>query len=289
MSKLFWKIEKNLDITSKVKNYSNCSKRLGYYDLVYVEVDNQGSPLINSDGRSFSAFTKEELVIRTGKAFELEDIISSDYGITNKKVNLKAYMVGDLTSSLCHSKEIRFIKINPILFKSEDSSTLLHEQIVVVPIKDSLTGKSILTSPEEGMALLAIKSEDEKRLGMEIVFYCLTNKNLPDTFEEREGILNEKINELSFYSSRVPIKKGSGSILCVILNLENSMEETAFIRNYRTLDNHSDIIFVTSELKIKTGDLHQINYDGNSIDTIFMPIIDWQRSKELCANSNLHL
>ena len=77
---------------------------------------------------------------------------------------------------------------------------------------------------------------------------------------------------------RVPIKKGSGSFLAVLLNLENDLEERAFIRDYSMFDDYSDSIFVTSKLKMLSGNLEEIHYDGNSIDTIFGPIINWQRT-----------
>lgn len=271
-----WEIEKDLILSTRIKNYSNNFNTLGYYDLVYVEVDEDENPIINSDNRSFSAFTSKELALRSKAPLEIEDIISNKLTLSTHAINLKSFMIGDLTFSLSHNKEIRFIKINPISFNEEDTSVLLHEEVLIIPIKDQLTSKYILTSTDESMALLAIKPDDEKRMGMELVFYCLTNKHLPEDSEDKEKYLNKRIEELSFYSSRVPIRKGSSSILCVIVNLENSMEETAFIRNYKTMDSHSDVIFVTSDLKIKTGDLEIIPYDGESIDTVFMPIINWQ-------------
>lgn len=271
-----WEIEKDLILSSRIKNYSNHFTSLGYYDLVYVEVDEDDQPIINKDMRSFSAFTSKELALRSKSILSLEDIIANKTPLASQMVNLKSFMIGDLVFSLSDSKDILFLKINPIQFEENSDLVLLHEEVLIIPIKDQLTSKYILTAKEESMALLAIKPDDEKRMGMELVFFCLTTKNLPDELEERELFLNNKIAELSFYSSRVPIKKGSSSILCVIVNLENSMEETAFIRNYKTMDNHSDVIFVTSDLKIKTGDLEVIPYDGDSIDTVFMPIIDWQ-------------
>ncbi|CBW27505.1 hypothetical protein BMS_2728 [Halobacteriovorax marinus SJ] len=283
-----WKIERDLLLSNRIKNYSNHFVSLGYYDLVYVEVDEEDNPLINSDGRSFSAFTSKELAWRSKTNQELEDIISNKIPLATKSINLKSFMIGDLAFSLSSNTDIRFIKINPILFTEQEKTLLLHEEVLIIPIKDELTSKHILTSADESMALLAIKPNDEKRMGMELVFYCLTTKNLPDDLEEKERVLNERIAELSFYSSRVPIKKGSSSILCVIVNLENSMEETAFIRNYKTMDKHSDVIFVTSDLKIKTGDLEVIPYNGESIDTVFMPIINWQNNHRSPMQSTMN-
>jgi hypothetical protein len=279
MKAKIWTREKELFISSKIKSYKNKFSNLGYYDIVFVQVNDEGHP-IQSEASCFNAFTSKDLVTRSLTANDYFDIANDKYSLPVTQVNLRPYMLGDLVFSLCDSKKVQYIKINPVLTQEDSKEVLLHEEIIFIPIQDQLTGKFMLTPPEEAMALLALNPEDQKRMGMEMVFYCVTNKNLPERYEDREEILAEMIEELSFCGPRVPIKKGSGSLLCVILNLENAMEETAFIRNYKTLDEHSDVIFVTSDLKIKTGDLHQINYDGDSIDTIFGPIINWQRSNE---------
>lgn len=266
-------------INSKIQSYQNKFSKLGYYDIVFIEIDKDGTPIKNKD-EFYIVFTSKELAARSLKVYDYLEIAENKVHIPNSSINLKAYMLGDLVFSLCDTKKTQFIKVNPILTLENSKEVLLHEELIFIPIKDSLTEKYMLTPPEEAMALLALNPEDQKRMGMEMVFYCVTNKNLPDRNEERESVLAEMIDELSFIGPRVPIKRGSGSLLCVILNLENSMEETAFIRSYKTLDEHSDVIFVTSDLKIKTGDLHQINYDGDSIDTIFGPLINWQKGQE---------
>jgi hypothetical protein len=277
MKSNYYNQEKNNFITSKLKSYSNKAKCLSYYDIIFVEVDNLDRPIICADQKSFHCFTSKELATRVQSSHDLVDLASDNYSLPKRVMKLRPYMLGDLVFSLCDSKNVKFIRINPVLVIQDEKEIFLHEEIIFVPLKDKLTEKYMLTSPEEGIALLALNPEDQKRMGMEMVFYCVTNKNLPESYEEREAALERKIEELSFIGPRVPIKKGSGSLLCIILNLENAMEETAFIRNYKTLDDHSNVIFVTSDLKIKTGDLHQINYDGDSIDTIFGPIINWQR------------
>ena len=76
---------------------------------------------------------------------------------------------------------------------------------------------------------------------------------------------------------RVPIRRGSGSFLGILLNLENDLEERAFIRDYPMFDEYSDSIFVTSQLKILSGTLEEIHYNGDQIDTIFGPLIRWQK------------
>ena len=92
-------------------------------------------------------------------------------------------------------------------------------------------------------------------------------------------ILKDKIEELAFKAPRIPLKRGSGSFLSVLLNFENDIEERAFIRDYSTFDSYSDIVFVTSTLKMWTGKLEEIHFNGEKIDTIFAPLIKWQQGK----------
>ena len=107
----------------------------------------------------------------------------------------------------------------------------------------------------------------------------ITNRGLSDDPEKRQKELKEKIDELSFCLSKVPMKKGSGTFFAVILNLDNGLEERAFIREYKTFDPYADVIFVTSDFKMLTGNLEPIAYDGEQIDTIFMPMIQWQKNR----------
>ncbi len=67
------------------------------------------------------------------------------------------------------------------------------------------------------------------------------------------------------------------------------MEESAFIRSYKTFDTYADVIFVNSNLELLTGDLTPIPYDGNQIDTIFAPIIYWQKSQQMLQHQNKDL
>lgn len=153
------------------------------------------------------------------------------------------------------------------------------KNVLFAPLFDQITRKYMMTAPDQALALLAINPNDQERFGIEIVFHALTNSDLPDDKETREEVLKEKIDQLSFFAPRIPIKKGSASIYCVLLNLENPMEEMAFVRSYRTFDKYTDIIFVTSNLEIMTGDLDRIPYNGERIDTIFTPIIHWQQTQ----------
>lgn len=251
------------------------STQLSFYDLVHVAVNENSEreePLFysasNEDTKAYLAFTDLKMIERMGEGYKT-----------------KTYMLGELVRLVQDAKKVKAIKINPVKINGSKSPVTLAEDFVMVPLFDEVTKKSLLTDPEEALALLAIHPEDQARLGIEFVFYCLTSKHLPEDKEERESVLRQKVEELAFYAPRVPLRKGSASLLCVVLNLENSMEEAAFIRNYRTFDKHADLIFVTSALEILTGELERISYDGEHIDGIFGPLIEWQKIRQQKSQS----
>ena len=104
-------------------------------------------------------------------------------------------------------------------------------------------------------------------------------QEIQDAIEREDAaFIHEKLEDLSRLIPRIPMAKGSGTFICILLNLENTMEEAAFIRNYQLLDKYTDLLFVNSKLEILTGDLHTIKYEGSTIDQIFRPMIEWQVS-----------
>lgn len=260
---------------------------LGFYDLVHVAVDANEEPLHYSAGPedvpSLLVFTTRDLIHRMIKGQEEASLLGlkQDRAIMDKmqSFSLRPYMLGDLIAGQNSDKHPCPVKINPLRLSLPQGDISMAEEILFIPLFDDVTQKYMMTDPEEALALLAIRPEDEERLGMQTVFYSITNKNLPEEKEERETALRAKIEELAFYAPRIPLKRGSASIICVLLNLENAMEEVAFIRSYKTFDHYTDIIFVTSSLEILTGELESIPYDGEQIDTIFMPIVEWQKKK----------
>jgi hypothetical protein len=156
-------------------------------------------------------------------------------------------------------------------------SDFKFEEVLWSALRAPLTGKLMTSPPEEALALLAIDQKDQERFGINFVFHMISNLSAPEAGEEREIYLKEKIRELAHFIPRVPIGFGSASIYCILLNLDNAMEETAFIRDYQTFDPYSDVLFVTSSLELLTGKLRPIKIQGEQIDTIFGPIIEWQR------------
>lgn len=261
-------------------------EKLGYYDLISVLVNKDGEPvklaLNEEDTPSYMAFTKSTLLNRIARAHTVAEISEGKFEQLNHPDHyLRTFMLGDLIQYVSAHDKVQSIKVNPVLFKSDniDGDMFLCEDVVFAPIFDKVTQKYMMTDPDQALALLAINPKDMERFGIEIIFHAMTNMELPDDRESRDRVIREKIEQLAFYAPRIPIKRGSASIYCVILNLENAMEETAFIRQYKTFDSHSDVIFLNSNLELQTGELERIPYDGDKIDTIFTPIIQWQRQK----------
>ena len=276
-----WQILKKELLKEMFPQLTIHSSKLGYYDLILVLVNENGEPVAVSensdDTKSYMAFTEASLLNRISDAYTETQIMNEEFDdLCLPQHRLSTFMVGDLIQYLSTNTKVSSIKVNPILFKSDnfDKNLYFCEDVIFAPIFDNITQKYMMTDPAQALALLSIKPQDMERFGIEITFHSITNAELSEEKECRQNTIKEKIEQLSFYVPRIPIKRGSASIYCVILNLENEMEETAFIRDYRTFDNHSDVIFLNSSLEIKTGQLERIQYDGETIDTIFTPIIE---------------
>ncbi|MBT7609163.1 MAG: hypothetical protein HN576_05370 [Bacteriovoracaceae bacterium] len=281
-----WKILKKELLKDMFPNIKIHIGHLSYYDLISVLVNSEGEPIAlkdnQADTKSFMAFTEDSLLNRIADSYSEEEILNANYSdLCLPQHHLRTFMVGDLIKYLSTNTKVKSIKINPVLFSSDnfDKNLYFCEDVIFAPIFDTITQKYMMTDPDQALALLSIKTKDMERFGIEITFHAITNSDLSEEKESRQVTIKEKIEELAFCVPRLPIKRGSASIYCVILNLDNEMEETAFIRDYKTFDKHSDVIFLNSNLEIKTGQLEQIVYDGEMIDTIFTPIIEWQRKK----------
>lgn len=289
-----WRILKMEILRETFPLYPEEMGELGSHDLVHVLVDGKGAPKTykcsEEDVESYCIFTRPELLKRLGKTFSKEEVqggIQDLSGLNSPEgTHLKMMMLGELSQTLSHNNKETSIKINPILIAlAKGMDPLVYaEEVLFAPQRDKFTGKLLLTDPEDAKALLAVNPEDQKRFGIELAFYMLTTRDLPEDREEREGMLKERIEELSFKAPRIPMMKGSGTFLAVLLNLENELEEQAFIRDYPMFDQYSDIIFVTSSLKMMTGRLEEVHYNGAKIDTIFAPMIEWQKNKNRRRN-----
>lgn len=280
-----WKILKREILNKEFPTYKNKATQLSSFQLVYVLVDSEsGRPIIEkqnpNDTNSYLVFTERTLASRLERVFQRDEVDKNIGKLQAPTRELKIMMMGHLIDLLKDEGEVTTVKVNPIYIEVGQGMEpfLYAEEVLFAPQFDEVTQKYLLTDPDDAIALLAIRPQDEKRFGIEVIYYLLTTRGLPEEQEEKENFLKDKIEELAFMAPRVPIKKGSGSFLAVLLNLENDLEERAFIRDYSMFDDYSDSIFVTSKLKMLSGNLEEIHYDGNSIDTIFGPIINWQRT-----------
>lgn len=282
-----WKILKNSLVTSYFNEASLYKKNLDSFSLVSIYVDQNDAPLLinekwgNETVSSYYIFTHPELSKRMNKNYSLKEVES--FAIVDSlvpRLKVKTIMLGELCSSLSLLKKPAAIRVNPIKVDTNEAQTLtLSEEVLFAPIFDSFTQKLLLTEPDDAKALLSISPDEQKRFGIEFVFYLLSDRYLSDDRDTREEQLKSKLNEMAFVLPRVPVPKGSGSFIAVLLDLENELEEMAFIREYQTFDSYSDPIFVTSSLKLMNGKLDEIHYNGETVDTIFGPLIDWQKMR----------
>ena len=243
-----WNFCQNVLKTSK-----NC-KKINSYDLVYV--------------------SSEKGKARVHKVSNIECAF-----IFTDKENAKNYecslvMLGSLMEYLSTRS-----KATPVFINPSEEEGFEAQDVIFAPIFDSFTKKYLMTRPEEAKALLALSKEDEKRFGVEFTFFVLNSNDLPSEPDKKLEELKKRISALAFLVPRTHVRKGSGSFIAIILNFENELDEFAFIRSYNVLDDYSDVIFVTSSLKLLRGDLNEIHYSGESVDTILYPLINWQQSK----------
>jgi len=283
-----WKKLKNLMLSNAIEGYRNHSQKLNAYSLVYLWVDAEGNPfksaINNEDVESYSIFSSEHMALRVQRPYSWDEAQQNKIeGARIKDVTLKMIMLGELVDWIAHlDNKPQSIKVNPILVKMKEGVEPLYycEEVLFTPVFDQFTKKYLLTDPNQAKALLALSTQDQERFGIELNFYMLSSRAWPEERDMREELLQLKLEEMVFMLPRIPMKRGSGSFLVVILNLDNQWEESAFIRDYKTFDEYSDIVFVTSSLKIMTGKLEEIPYDGSTIDTIFLPLIRWQSRKQ---------
>lgn len=280
-----WKILKRELLSQEFPAYKNRLKNLGSYQLVHVLVDSSsGEPVIekqnSSDTDSYIMFTEPVLASRLQRTYMPSEVGEVEDKLQAPERCLKVMMTGHLMEILKSKGRGTTVKVNPIYVNALEGEAplLFAEEVLFAPQFDETTKKYLLSDPDDATALLAIHPDDEKRFGMSIIYYLITTRGLPEEQDERENYLRDRIEELAFMAPRVPIKKGAGSFLAVLLNLENDLEERAFIRDYPMFDNYSDSIFVTSKLKMFSGTLEEIHFNGDHIDTVFAPIVKWQNA-----------
>jgi hypothetical protein len=246
------KIEQNLKRASRLNNFlSSEQTHLTYYEIVHVV----------KNGSDYKKGIIDSLECNVTLAFS-DKSKALEHG--NEVI---AIMLGKLVEEIKSDKVIRVIGINL------EKETNYFSQFIFVPFLDGLTQLNLISPTDESIALLSIDQEAHRHMGVEASFFSINNKFLPEEPEAREIKLAETVEDMSFIIPRLTSPKGSANIICLILNLENAIEEKAFIRTYKTTDRYTEVLFVTSDLKLQTGDLEQIIYDGSNLEGIYTPII----------------
>ncbi len=246
-------LAKNLIDSEQAKN------DLSFYDIVYV---------IQNDTKT--SFKKSQVEgIQVTLAFTNRELCQKH---TLDSDRVRAITVG----MLCKETKSNSIEVIGIDLNEANQ----FDDFIFAPPYDELTGQFIISPRDEAISLLSIDNESHRFMGVKATFFSITNKALVTMgLAEREEYLNELIDNLGFIIPRIPQPKGSANIICLLLNLENPIEERAFVRDYPTFDSYTEVLFVNSELDLLTGDLTKIKYDGASLEGVYLPLI--KRNKEV--------
>ncbi len=233
---------------------------LNHYSLIYAIYHDEGFLKLKNNSLNVSMTCVFTNVDKANDYLKKQSV---------QNATIKPVMLGRLIEIERSDKTIKVLAIDP---ESENSVC----ELLFVPFSDKLTRQNLLSPSDEAISLLSIDKTSHYNMGAETVFFSLTNKHLPESGEERIKILEELVQDLAFIVPRLSLKKGSFNVICLILNLENYLEEKAFIREYETFDKYTDTIFVTSELKLLTGKLEEIPYDGSQLEGVYRPIYEHQ-------------
>lgn len=254
------KISHRLKRPSQLKDFlSGEEVELSFYDIIYaIKTDDSflTKEISDTNAPITLAFSSKENAL---KFQNMGDIV--------------AITVGKLINQVHNDKLIEVIGIN------YDENQNSFSNFIFVPFFDKLTGQYLISPTDESIALLSIDKKAHKYMGVEATFFSINNKYLPEEADKREPILANLVEDISFIIPRISQPKGSANIICLLLNLENPVEEKAFIRSYKTFDDYTEVLFVTSELKLLTGDLEEISYNGETLEGVYTPIITRQKKK----------
>ena len=229
---------------------------LSYYTIIYVLADSNGEVLITNESE------------QTRTAFAYTDRPS------NKQFIIE-FTIGELSRKLSKQRTVTFIKINPVTNNANEINQC--EEIIYCPLFDEMSKQKTITSLHHTLPLLAIDDHKVSTMNFEAIYGFFREADLPQETEERTSQILKMIDFINFVVARTPIKFGSSSVMCIFLDFENPIEENQFIQEYSLLDTYSNVIFVNSELEIINSYRQKINYDGDKMETILLPIIDWQK------------
>lgn len=187
--------------------YHFSKDKLSYYSLIWVLVDQKEKPLLvtlTDDVEGYLIFTESSLIERYKSPQTLETLSQVNKAHSFKEYpELRSMMLGHLVSIVKDQKSFKNIFVNPVKVQKEH----FYEKLVLSPIYDPTTQKDLLSDPSDATALFAISPEDQKRYGIEVVYYLITNRTLSEDSEQRQTELKEKIDELSFAFLKFRLKR----------------------------------------------------------------------------------
>ncbi|EQC45666.1 hypothetical protein [Bacteriovorax sp. Seq25_V] len=229
---------------------------LSFYDIVYSI----------QDGECFKRAELKDLGLSVFLAYtDRAQAVAESNGQTVYPI-----MLGQFIKEVSNSERINVIGIN--------HNGSHFDNFVFTPFYDELTKQYLISPSDESIALLSIDKKTHAYMGVEATFFSINNKFLPDDQEQREELLGNLVDDLSFMIPRMTQPQGSANIICLLLNIDNPVEEKAFIRNYQTLDSYIEVLFVTSDVKLLTGELEEIKYNGDSLEGVYTPLIERRKN-----------
>ena len=237
---------------------------LSYYSIVYVITNNAtGEIYLNNE-------TQNSLGVFVYTALPKQ---------ANSKFNFAEYTIGELSQRLSRNTKPTFIKVNSPSI--EDGVINPCEEIIYCPLMDKMSQQLTITSLDQTLPLMAIDSKKVQTMNFEAIYGFFRDAELPKDRGERTQHIFKMIEFIKFATKRTPIKFGSSSIICIFLDFDDPIEENQFIQDYELFDNYSNVIFVNSQLEIINSYRQKIAYDGDKMETILLPIINWQKSNNI--------
>jgi len=233
---------------------------LSYYSIVYVQV--------HSSTKDFYQIFETEGALTT---FAFTAQPTSE----NKEFIFEEYTIGELSLILSQNKIAQLIKINPVTHDQHKINQC--EEIIFCPLKDMNSKQLTFTALDQTLPLMAIDQKKVHSMSFEAVYGFFRDSDFPTDSVARTNHIFKMIHFIEFALKRIPLKFGSSSVICIFLDFDNPIEENQFIQDYELLDTYSNVIFVNNNLEIVNTYRQKIEYNGDKMETILMPIINWQK------------